>query len=90
VRVLTNLSLRWTNSKARHDGGVINVASVASFFPGPGMAVYYACKAYVLSLTEALPSEFAPRGVKFTALCPGPVPSEFHARAGIVEEQLPR
>ncbi len=90
VRVLTDLSLRWTNSMARHGGGVINVASIASFFPGPGMAVYYACKAYVLSLTEALGCEFAPRGVKFTALCPGPVPGDFHARAGIVEEQLPR
>lgn len=90
VRALTDLSLRWTDSMARHGGGVINVASIASFFPGPGMAVYHACKAYVLSLTEALHREFAPHGVKFTALCPGPVPGEFHARAGIVEAQLPR
>lgn len=90
VRALTDLSLRWTDSMVRHGGGVINVASIASFFPGPGMAVYHACKAYVLSLTEALHREFAPRGVKFTALCPGPVPGEFHARAGIVEAQLPR
>jgi hypothetical protein len=46
------------------------------------MAVYYASKAYVLSFTEALRGELAPRGVRVTALCPGPVPSEFQARAG--------
>ncbi len=90
VRVLTDLSLRWTDSLARHGGGVINVASIASFFPGPGMAVYHACKAYVLSFSEALHQEFAPRGVKVTVICPGPVPTEFHARAGIAKERLPR
>jgi short-subunit dehydrogenase len=46
------------------------------------MAVYYASKAYVLSFSEALRRELAPRGVRVTALCPGPVPSEFQARAG--------
>ena len=46
------------------------------------MAVYYASKAYVLSFTEALRRELAPRGVRVTVLCPGPVPSEFQARAG--------
>jgi len=46
------------------------------------MAVYYASKAYVLSFTEALRAELAPRGVRVTALCPGPVPSEFQFRAG--------
>ncbi len=90
VRTLTDLSLRWTNSMERHAGGVINVASIASFFPGPGMAVYHACKAYVLSFSEALHQELAPRGIKVTALCPGPVPTEFHARAGIAEQRLPR
>ena len=48
------------------------------------MAVYYASKAYVLSFTEALRAELAPRGVRVTALCPGPVPSEFQARAGFL------
>ncbi|MBI2360598.1 MAG: SDR family NAD(P)-dependent oxidoreductase, partial [Deltaproteobacteria bacterium] len=57
VRLLTDLSLRWIESVARHRGGILNVASVSSFFPGPGMAVYYATKAYVLSLTEALRGE---------------------------------
>ena len=46
------------------------------------MAVYYASKAYVLSFSEALRGELAPCGVRVTALCPGPVPSEFQARAG--------
>src|SRR5262249_18741261 len=53
VRLLTDLSLRWIDSAARHHGGVLNLASVAGFFPGPNMAVYYATKAYVLSFTEA-------------------------------------
>jgi short-subunit dehydrogenase len=82
IRALTDLSLRFSESLIRHRGGVLNVASVAGFLPGPGMAVYYASKAYVLSFSEALRAELAPRGVRVTALCPGPVPSEFQARAG--------
>ena len=54
---------------------------VAAFLPGPGMAVYYASKAYVLSFSEALHRELAGRGMRVTALCPGPVPTEFQARA---------
>jgi len=83
VRALTELSLAFVDSLARHRGGILNVASVAAFLPGPGMAVYYATKAYVLSFTEALHRELSSRGVKVTALCPGPVPSEFQARAGL-------
>jgi short-subunit dehydrogenase len=83
VRALTDLSLRWIDSVTRHRGGILNVASVASFLPGPRMAVYYATKAYVLSFTEALHRELQPRGVRVTALCPGPVSTEFQARAGI-------
>jgi short-subunit dehydrogenase len=82
VRALTDLSLRFSDSLIRYRGGILNVASIAGFLPGPGMAVYYASKAYVLSLSEALRGELAPRGVRVTALCPGPVPSEFQARAG--------
>jgi short-subunit dehydrogenase len=83
VRTLTELSLRWIESIARHRGGILNVASIAAFFPGPRMTVYYASKAYVLSFTEALHSELKPKGVRVTALCPGPVATEFQARAGI-------
>ena len=84
VRTLTDLSLRFSDSLIRHRGGILNVASIAGFLPGPGMAVYYASKAYVLSFTEALRAELAPHGVRVTVLCPGPVPSEFQARAGFL------
>ena len=90
VRVLTDLSLRFVDSLARQRGGILNVASVASFLPGPGMAVYHATKAYVLSFSEALYKELAPRGVRVTVLCPGPVVTEFQARAGIPESYFPR
>jgi uncharacterized protein len=83
VRALTDLSLRWIDGIARHKGGILNVASVAGFLPGPGMAVYYASKAYVLSFSEALSRELAPHGVRVTTLCPGPVLTEFQSRAGI-------
>src|SRR5260370_19779875 len=82
VRAMTDLSLRFSDQLIRHRGGILNVGSIAGFLPGPGMAVYYASKAYVLSFSEALRRELAPRGVRVTALCPGPVPSEFQARAG--------
>jgi uncharacterized protein len=84
VRALTDLSLRFVEQLARHRGGILNVASLAGFMPGPRMAVYYATKAYVLSFSEALFCELAPRGVRVTTLCPGPVPTEFQKRAGIV------
>ena len=82
IRAMTDLSLRFSDHLIRHRGGILNVASIAGFLPGPGMAVYYASKAYVLSFSEAMRGELAPRGVRVTALCPGPVPSEFQARAG--------
>ncbi|MBR0698429.1 SDR family oxidoreductase [Bradyrhizobium diazoefficiens] len=83
VRALTDLSLRFADQLIRNKGGLLNVGSVAGFLPGPGMAVYYASKAYVISFTEALRAELAPRGVRVTVLCPGPVPTEFQARAGV-------
>jgi uncharacterized protein len=83
VRALTELSLMFVDSLARHRGGILNVASMAAFLPGPGMAVYYASKAYVLSFGEALHRELSDRGVRVTTLCPGPVPTEFQARSGM-------
>ncbi len=56
---------------------VLNVSSVASFFPLPHMAVYSATKAYVTSFSEAIAIELRPKGITVTALCPGPVPTEF-------------
>jgi len=82
VSMLTDLSLRFSDHLIRNRGGILNVGSIAGFLPGPGMAVYYASKAYVLSFTEALRGELGPRGVRVTVLCPGPVPSEFQNRAG--------
>ena len=90
VRASTELSLRFTDSMARHKGGILNVASVASFMPGPGMAVYHATKAYLLSFSEALHQELKPKGVRVTALCPGPVETEFQARAGMPEGYFPK
>lgn len=58
-------------------GAVLNVSSVAGFFPIPVMAVYSATKAYVTSFSEAIGIELRPRGITVTALCPGPVPTEF-------------
>ena len=90
ARVLTDLSLRFVDSLKRHQGGILNVGSVSSFMPGPGMAVYHASKAFVLSFSEALNRELKPAGVRVTVLCPGPVATEFQARAGIPENYFPR
>jgi len=84
IRALTDLSLRFAGELIKNRGGILNVGSVAGFLPGPGMAVYYASKAYVLSFSEALRAELGPRGVRVTLLCPGPVPSEFQHRAGFL------
>ena len=83
VRALTDLSLAFADSLARHRGGILNVGSMAGFLPGPGMAVYYATKSYVLSFSEALYAELKPKGVRVTVVCPGPVPTEFAEVAGL-------
>src|SRR2546421_588031 len=84
------VALRWIDGIVKHQGGILNVASVAGFMPGPGMAVYYASKAYVLSFTEALARELEPLGVRVTVLCPGPVKTEFQMRAGIATKRPSR
>jgi short-subunit dehydrogenase len=82
MRALTALSLAFIPSLQRHKGGILNVGSMAGFLPGPGMAVYYASKAYVRSFTASLHRELKPRGIRVTNLAPGPVPTEFGERAG--------
>jgi short-subunit dehydrogenase len=83
VRVLTDLTLRFLPAMvANKSGGIINVASVAGFMPGPMMAVYFATKNYVLSFGDALNSELRGSGVTLTTLCPGTVKTGFQARAG--------
>ncbi|HVX36651.1 MAG TPA: SDR family oxidoreductase [Hyphomicrobium sp.] len=67
---------------ARRQGGILNVASLGAYIPGPHQAAYYASKAYVLSLTEAIASEVAGHGVRVSALAPGPVDTEFHRDMG--------
>jgi uncharacterized protein len=90
IRSLTELSLAFVDTLSRLRGGILNVASVAGFLPGPGMAVYYATKAYVLSFSQALNHELIRRAVRVSVLCPGPVPTEFQARAGIPRVPFPR
>ncbi|MGE7418168.1 SDR family NAD(P)-dependent oxidoreductase [Methylobacterium tarhaniae] len=68
---------------ARRDGGILNVASTVAYLPGPNMAAYYASKAYLLSLSEALYEEARPYGVVVTAVCPGATATEFSERADV-------
>ncbi len=72
----------------RRRGRILNVASTAAFFPGPGMATYYASKAFVLSFSEALATELENSGVRVTCLCPGATKSEFQERAGMNSSKL--
>jgi short-subunit dehydrogenase len=84
IRSLTNLTFIVIDDMRAHGGGsILNVASTAAFQPGPNMAVYFATKAYVLSFTEALHEEWKDRGIKVSALCPGPTRTEFGDVAGI-------
>jgi short-subunit dehydrogenase len=89
---LLDLQARYSTAMVeRGRGAILNVASTAAFQPMPGTATYAATKAFVLSLTEATHSEVKGKGVTVTALCPGPVKTEFAEVAGIggAEEQLP-
>lgn len=81
MRGLTDLTRRFLPGMlVRGRGGILNVASLGGLVPGPGQAAYYASKAYVISLTEALASEAAGQGVRICALLPGPVATKFHGR----------
>jgi short-subunit dehydrogenase len=72
----------------RREGKILNVASTSAFQPGPLMAVYYASKAYVLSLSEALADEVRGSGVTVSVLCPGPTRTAFLQRAGIRRSEM--
>ncbi len=67
---------------ARGTGGVLNIASLGGLTPGPFQAVYYASKAYVVSLTRAIRAECAGQGVRIAVVAPGPVETRFHAKMG--------
>jgi hypothetical protein len=89
VRSLTDLCrLVLPGMIERRRGAVLNVASTAAFQAGPYAAVYYASKAYVLSLTEALHHEAKGSGVRVSALCPGPTATEFFEVAGSPDSKL--
>lgn len=83
THVLFKLFLK--DFKARNSGKILNVASAAAFAPGPYMAAYYASKAYVLRLTESAAYELKAENsnVTVSALCPGPVDTEFNKVAGV-------
>jgi len=78
VHTLTKLFL--TDFRKKNKGYILNVASSAAFMPGPLMASYYASKAYVCNLTQAISEELRQEGsnVYVGALCPGPVDTEFN------------
>lgn len=78
IKALTELThLFLQDMVAREQGRILNVASTAGFLPGPLQAVYYATKAYVLSFSQAIAEELREQNVTVTALCPGPVATEF-------------
>ncbi|HET7691622.1 MAG TPA: SDR family oxidoreductase [Gemmatimonadota bacterium] len=89
VTAPTALANRFAIPMARRGRGrILNVASTAAFQPGPRMAVYYASKAYVLSLSLALSVELAGTGVTVTCLAPGPVRTPFRERAQVSASRL--
>jgi uncharacterized protein len=89
IRTLLELThIYWPSILKNPRGGVLNVASTAAFQPGPLMATYFASKAFVLSLTEALWEEARGTGVKVSCLCPGPTTSKFRERAGTDKKKL--
>jgi len=68
--------------RVRGRGGILNLASLGGYVPGPYQAAYYASKAYVLALSEAVAAETAGEGVRVSALAPGPVNTNFHRHMG--------
>jgi len=83
VRALTRLTHHFlAGMRIRGRGGIINVASLGGYAPGPYQAAYYASKAYVISLSEAIAAETAGEGIRVCALAPGPVNTAFHRHMG--------
>ena len=83
VHILTKLFVK--DFKRKNRGYILNVSSSAGFLPGPLMSTYYASKAYVLWLSQAIWKELRVEksGVHISALCPGPVPTEFNKTARV-------
>lgn len=86
VEAAVRLTYRFLPGMLSHrHGRILNTASVAGFQPGPNLAVYHATKAFMLSWSEALATELEPVGVTVTALCPGPVDTDFFTKAQMVD-----
>lgn len=89
VGALSHLTHIYLNEmKEVNEGKILNVASMASFQPGPLMSVYYATKAYVLSFTESLSVELKDYNISIMALCPGPTSTNFLQNADLEESGL--
>jgi short-subunit dehydrogenase len=89
ITALTHLTRLLLPDMLKHkQGKILNVASTASFQPGPFMATYYATKAYVTSFSLALSEELRGTGITVTAFCPGPTATGFGKRAGFVNEKI--
>lgn len=89
ISALVELShLFLQDMKSRKVGKILNTASTAGFLPGPLQATYFATKAFVVSFSEALAHELKPHNISVTALCPGPVKTEFEKTAGMTGGNL--
>jgi short-subunit dehydrogenase len=89
ISALVELShLFLQDMKKRKSGKILNTASTAGFLPGPLQATYFATKAFVVSFSEALAHELKPYNISITALCPGPVKTEFEKTAGMTGGNL--
>ena len=91
VIALTHLTKLYLKEMvARDEGKILQLGSVAGFQPGPGMAVYHATKAFVVSLSEAIATELADMDshVSITCLCPGPTDTKFFSRADLEESNV--
>ena len=84
IAALTSLTHYYLQGMVeRKNGKILNISSTASFLPGPFQAVYYATKAYVTSFTQAVAEEVATHNITATALCPGPVATDFVAAGNL-------
>jgi short-subunit dehydrogenase len=84
IQALVELShLFLQDMKKRKAGKILNTASTAGYLPGPLQATYFATKAFVVSFTKGISHELKPHGITVTALCPGPVKTEFEFVAGM-------
>lgn len=83
VTAVTRLTRHYLPAmRARARGGIMNIASIAAFTPGPWQSVYFASRAYILSLTAAIGAECSGEGVRICVLAPGPIETRIHEKMG--------